>query len=218
MNTPLITLVEQAVQEQMRRKASFTGLDISNRLKADRYPVQHREVAEIVRDIYDSGAMASYSYTRKMIDVMTAGGTKPAKAYLYHFEEVRPRTYATRAQDALPMVPPDQARALSETEASTPRFQYSGRDKARCDGAVSIPRRLLRQLGWPDGQALSLSQDEDRWIIQPAPTGRPGDRLHIWSGLRLRICQTKLSRSGLSASRVRVERQADCLVITEAER
>ena len=45
-NIPLTNLVEQAVLDQMRAKASFTALDISNTLKFERYPVQHREVAE----------------------------------------------------------------------------------------------------------------------------------------------------------------------------
>ena len=65
--TAITNLVEQAVLNQMRAKASFTALDISNHLKGERYPVQHREVAETVREIYESGAMHYYDYERETI-------------------------------------------------------------------------------------------------------------------------------------------------------
>ena len=213
MNIQLTNLVEQAMLDQMRAKASFTALDISNGLKAGHYPVQHRDVAAVVRDIFQSGAMGHYDYERKLIPVVTEGGAKQAQAFLYHFTQTRPRTYQTRSQDALPPVPADQARDLSDSAAATalpilprpapssPRKSRSKR-RSRRDGALAVPQRILRQLGWSDGQHLSLSGAAGQLVIE-ASTGEKA--LKIWNGQRLRICRTKLSLGALTAERVTVE-------------
>lgn len=211
-NAPVINLIEQTILDQMRSKASFTALDISNRLKTDRYPVQHREVAAIVREVYASGAMAHYDYDRALIPVVTEGGAKQTKAFLYHFQEVRPRTYQTRDLRALPPVAPDQARDLSDCAAAAPlpllprpaqaRTASPCRSYIRRDGALSIPRRLLRQLGWKDGFLLTLVGEADQFLLQPVSAGQAGDTLRVWNGLRLRICRTKLR--GLSVGSVAI--------------
>jgi len=112
----IIAIVEGAVEARMRAKEPFTALDISNALKGQNYPVRHREVSTVVRDIYDSGAMAHYEYERKMIDVRTDGGQKRAQAWLYLHDEHKDRDYSTtlRAQDALPPVTDAQARNLDD--------------------------------------------------------------------------------------------------------
>jgi len=212
MNAPLTNLVEQAVLDQMRAKASFTALDISNRLKADRYAVQHRQVAETVREIFESGAMAHYDYDREIIPVVTDCGAKTARAFLYHFQEVRPRTYQARNQRALPPVPSDQARDLSDCIAAnvlppllrpTRPLRRPGRRRVRRDGALGIPKSLLTQLGWTDGSRLALTVESGRLVIQASATG--GEALRVWNGQRLRICRTKLHRGALTAEGVVVE-------------
>ncbi len=221
MNAQLTNLVEQTVLDQMRAKESFTALDISNRLKAERYSVQHRAVAEAVREIFESGAMAHYDYDRETIPVVTDGGAKMTRAYLYHFQETRPRTYQTRNQDSLPPVPLDQARDLSDSAAATPLpvlprpahppRKSGSRQQARRDGALAVPQRMLRQLGWSDGQGLSLSGDAGRIVITTSVTGdKP---LKIWNGQRLRICRTKLNIGALRAESVTVEVEGDTLRI-----
>ncbi len=212
MNAPLTNLIEQAVLDQMRAKTSFTALDISNRLKADRYAVQHRQVAETVREIFESGAMAHYDYDREIIPVVTDGGAKTARAFLYHFQEVRPRTYQARSQSALPPVPSDQARNLSDCMAAgilslLPRparfLRRPGRRRVRQDGALGIPKSLLAQLGWTDGSRLALTVSDGRLVIQASATG--GGVLRVWNGQRLRICRTKLHCGALTAEGVVVE-------------
>ena len=221
MNPPLTNLIEQAVLDQMRAKASFTALDISNRLKSERYPVQHREVAEAVREIFQSGAMSFYDYEREMIPVVTDGGAKMTRAFLYHVQEVRPRTYQDRSQSALPPVPADQAGDLSDGTAATPLpilprpartpCKPVGRRRARRDGALAVPQRILRQLGWPDGLGLSLSEDAGRIVVAASATGdKP---LKVWNGQRLRICRTKLEIGGLKAESVTVKVEGNALRI-----
>ena len=205
----------------MRAKSSFTALDISNALKLDCYPVQHREVAALVREIYESGAMSFYDYERETIPVMTAGGTQQARAFLYHWEEVKPRTYQTRSQNALPAVAPGQARDLTDStpagpalilprptrpaSAKAPRSQASRR-RTRRDGALAVPKLLVAKLGWSDGTRLTLRQENDTVMIEAAgPSSNTGPSLTVWDGQRLRICRTKLSLGTLTANSVTVE-------------
>ena len=204
----LTNLIEQTILDQMRCKASFTALDISNMLKFNHYPVAHREVAAAVREIYESGAMAYFDYERHIIPVVTEGGAKQTRAFLYHFAQVRPRTYQTRQQDALSTVPADAARDLADcTPPALPLLPRIGgspiqrrRSTTRRDGALSVPRRLLLQLGWPDGQKLSLAVDSGQLTLRPADSDLAD--LSVWSGRRLRICRTNLRACALSAKSV----------------
>lgn len=215
-NTAITNLVEQAVLDQMRAKASFTALDISNHLKAERYPVQHREVAETVREIYESGAMAYYDYERRTIPVITAGGTKQARAFLYHFGETKPRTYQTRDLAALPPVPAEQARDITDSapagpvcvlprpaRPASPSVPGAIRCRTRRDGALAVPKQLIGCLGWADGTRLSLRQDGGHIMIRATPGGSAG--LTVWGGQRLRICRTVLRTASLAADKVTVK-------------
>ena len=220
MNVPLTNLIEQAVLDQMRTKASFTALDISNRLKSERYPVQHREVAEAVREIFQSGAMSFYDYERELIPVVTDGGAKQTRAFLYHFAETRLHTYQMRRQDALPPVAPDRAKDLADSVHASPipvlhrpsRPASHRRRRTRRDGALGIPRSLLGQLGWADGSRLALSVEAGRIVIKASGTGE--EPLKIWRGQRLRICRTKLGLGALTAERVTVEIEGSALKVS----
>ncbi len=209
-NVPLTHLVEQTILDQMHAKASFTALDISNRLKSDRYPVAHREVAAAVREIYDSGAMAYFDYERELIPVVTEGGVKQAKAFLYHFQQVRPRTYQTRDLASLPPVATEAARDLTDCIPASPlpvlprparSSSRTRQSRTRRDGALAVPRCLLLQLGWQDGQRLSLTAAAGELSLTPAVTN-DDTALQVWSGSRLRVCRTKLRAGALSAESV----------------
>jgi hypothetical protein len=231
-NIPLTNLVEQTVLDQMRAKASFTALDISNALKLDCFPVQHREVAASVREIYESGAMAFYNYERETIPVVTANGTAQARAFLYHYGEVKPRTYQTRDQDALPAVAPGLARDLSESAPAGPAAilprparlpsamprSRAPRRRTRRDGALAVPKLLVARLGWSDGTRLTLRQDGNSVVIEAAaPLSSPGPSLTVWHGQRLRISRTKLSLGALSADTVMIETLQDGLRVKHGQ-
>lgn len=117
MNTHLTDAVEAAALQKMQNRESFTALDISNLLKATQLPFRHREVSEVVREIYASGAMGCLGYDRTLIPVWTEGGSKPAEAYLYHHEDVDPLDYTARSQNALTPVPLSLSRDLTDTTA-----------------------------------------------------------------------------------------------------
>ena len=90
ISTQVMNIVEQAVWETMQSGESFTSLDISNSLKRQRFPLRHSESAEIIRMIYDTGAMNSLGYLRELIHVQTNGREEIATAWLYRHESVDP--------------------------------------------------------------------------------------------------------------------------------
>lgn len=227
MNTQITPLVEQAVVERMRARASFTALDISNALKSDRYPIKHGDVAGIVRDIYASGAMAFYDFDRRLIDVVTEEGAKKAQAFLYLHRETREREYTARGQDSLPLVPSAQARDLSDCVPAGPvtppwRSQrpprscgsQGHRQQSRRDGALAIPRALVVRLGWNIGATLAL--DSQPGALKLTPTNQDGP-VRVWDDLRIRLCQRKLRLGALTAGNVTMEIDDDGLKISAGE-
>lgn len=225
MNTQLTSLVEQAVVERLRARASFTALDISNALKSERYPVTHREVAEVVRDIYQTGAMDFYDYDRRLIAVTTDGGAKQTRAFLYLHDGTKERDYTARRQTSLPCVPPDAARDLSDSVPAgpvsilprpahplrqpRPRGSHGDRRKLRRDGAFAVPRALVAQLGWKVGMSLGLTVEDKAIRLTPG-----GDvPVQVWDGQRVRICKRKLRLGALIAAQVTVEIVGDSLTI-----
>ncbi len=238
----LTNVVENETMGRMQARDSFTALDISNALKTAKYSVRHREVAEVVRDIYKSGAMQHFDYDRQLIRVTTEAGVKTTEAYLYHHQSVRPDDYANLNQDALPPVPADQARDLFDCVAADPlgllhrvstanaaaicrktqnkAWQTGG---GRRDGALPVPSRIIAQLGWADGSDLSIRAEAGRLIVEPLSAAMtplvfgttPNPMVRVWSGRRVRICKSKL-RLGtvdLNADAVTVVVEGGCLSI-----
>jgi hypothetical protein len=106
------TDVENVTRRVMDRFACegflFTALDVSNQVKQSLPGVRHREVAPIVRDLFDAGVMGE-SYVQTLIDVQLPQG-QTTQAFLYHLEDDDPDDYAgtQRQQRAIPPVPVQQ--------------------------------------------------------------------------------------------------------------
>jgi hypothetical protein len=83
----------------------FTALDVSNQVKLSLPGVRHREVAPIVRDLFEDGVMGE-SFRQTLIDVQLLNG-QATQAFLYHLENDDPDDYAgtQRQQRAIPPVP-----------------------------------------------------------------------------------------------------------------
>jgi len=103
------TDVENVTRRVMDRFAAdgflFTALDVSNQVKQSLPGVRHREVAPIVRDLFEDGVMGD-SYVQTLIDVNLPGG-QTTQALLYHLDDDDPDDYAgtQRQQRAIPPVP-----------------------------------------------------------------------------------------------------------------
>ena len=106
------TDVENVTRRVMDRFAYegflFTALDVSNQVKQSLPGVRHREVAPIVRDLFEDGVMGE-SYVQTLIDVRLPDG-QMTQAFLYHLEGDDPDDYAgtQRQQRAIPPIPVQQ--------------------------------------------------------------------------------------------------------------
>lgn len=182
----ILTLATEAMEAKMNAGEPFTALDISNVLKAKNFPVRHREVSAVVRGLYAGGGMTGFGYVRDLISVSTPDGS--AQAYLYRHNSQSLADYARDAQDALPPVPSDRARALDDavpageplsplaetalqgmvggavisghggTAYGTPAPRRT-RGSFRRDGAVAVPRSFIEQAGYQVGDLLVLTHD-----------------------------------------------------------
>lgn len=75
-------LVLDTVREFVRNGEMFTALDVSNKVKQTMPHARHREVRDVVRNVFSS-EIESNGYARTPISVTLADGTT-AEALLYH--------------------------------------------------------------------------------------------------------------------------------------
>lgn len=229
----ILILATDAMETKMNRGESFTALDISNALKARNFPVRHREVSAVVRGLYAGGGMTPFGYDRVLIPVTTAGGSE--QAYLYQLCAA-PDSYADDAQSALAPVPQTRARPLDDavpagaplpglagialagmvgtaiihgsgaTASRRAQQPHTPRSAFRRDGAVAVPRKLIEQAGYQEGDLLLLTHDAKTGtlvltpalapVLTPVQTGVLGAFVRVWADLRVRIAQTKWRVAG----------------------
>ncbi|MBC8142914.1 MAG: hypothetical protein H7Y38_15935 [Armatimonadetes bacterium] len=224
----ILILATEAMETKMNRGESFTALDISNALKARNFPVRHREVSAVVRGLYAGGGMSAFGYDRELITVSTPGGTE--KAYLYAHATVPdgyaddaqsalapvPPARARALDDAVPAgasLPTLAEIALqgmvgtavihgSGTTAFRKARRVSGQQRGafRRDGAVSVPRKLIEEAGYQEGDLLLLTHDAQTGtlVLAPVQTGVLGAFVKVWADLRVRIARSKWGVAGFS--------------------
>jgi hypothetical protein len=213
----VLALTAELVESRLRAGDLFTTLDISNGLKLRRFPVRHGEVAQAVRKIYDSGALDRFAYNRALIDVNTDNGATITQAYVYLPQTARPADYARRIQDALPPVADNAARdllacaapvtssLLTPTTGARRRGSGGPRSRVRRDGALPVPRQLVRQAGWNVNDTVELyyipasGGTPSALVLSPAlspkPLGSAKVPVRVWKDLRVRVCRTSLRRA-----------------------
>jgi len=122
----------------------FTALDVSNQVKRSLPGVRHREVAPIVRDLFEDGVLGE-SYVQTLIDVQIPGG-QTTQAFLYHLEDDDPEDYAgtQRQQSAIPPVVVQQLVSGGVLPAEL-TIELGKDDRAR------IPRDFLERNGLTSG-------------------------------------------------------------------
>src|SRR5262249_1646442 len=147
---------ERLVDDFTSRAMMFTALDISNAVKQSLPGVRHREVAPLVRDMFERKGMGAYIQT--MIDVMAKGST-PARAYLYHLPEQPTSMYDERMRNQLATPPTRQQRIEQEAqEAPVTATSQEAPVRVGKDGRARVPRQLLANAGIRGDQVLVNSE------------------------------------------------------------
>jgi hypothetical protein len=175
----LRAVTENVLDEFTSAAVLFTALDVSNAVKRTLPEARHREISPLVRDLFDRGAMGEYQQT--LIDVM-AGGSAPAKAFLYHLPEHPATAYDDAMRTQLSIPPAATSRADDDkgvTAATTER-----RVKVGKDGRGRVSRRLLANAGITGDQVTVTSEPAGpRLLITNAIASAPS-ALSALDGLR----------------------------------
>jgi hypothetical protein len=122
----------------------FTSLDVSNAVKQTLPELRHREIAPVVRQMFDDDIMGA-NYTRTMIDVMAGGARgKPAEAWLYHLTSASPDDYGDDQRNQLAIVPvaASATDAIKIDESTTELTIEVG-----VDGRGRLPKSFLENAG-----------------------------------------------------------------------
>jgi hypothetical protein len=148
----------------------FTALDVSNQVKQSLPGVRHREVAPIVRDLFEDGVLGE-SYMQTLIDVLIPGG-QTTQAFLYHLEDDDPEDYAgtQRQQSAIPPVPVQQLVSGGVLPAEL-TIELGKDDRAR------IPRDFLERNGLTSGTVHVEQGPTPKTLLLCEPTAATGTAL-----------------------------------------
>jgi hypothetical protein len=140
----VLRAVTQRVMDSFTAQgALFTALDVSNAVKGTLPDVRHREVAPIVRDLYERGAMGDY--LQDLIDVL-ADGHKPVQAYLYHLPEHPVDLYDDSMRNQL-SIPPVSTSTDASGEGDLSSHSTEAPVLVGRDGRARIARQLLMNAG-----------------------------------------------------------------------
>jgi len=155
-NQRLREITERIVDELTGAAMLFTALDVSNAVKIEIPEARHRDIAPMVRDMFDRRGMGAYIQT--MIDVMAKGST-PARAYLYHLPEQPTSMYDDRMRNQLATPPTRQQRIEQEAqEAPVTAASQEAPVRVGKDGRARVPRQLLDNAGIRGDQVLVNSE------------------------------------------------------------
>ena len=150
----------------------FTALDVSNQVKQSLPGVRHREVAPIVRDLFDDGVMGE-SYVQTLINVQLPDG-QTTQAFLYHLEDDDPDDYAgtQRQQRAIPPVPVHQLVQGGVLPAEIPL-------EIGKDARARIPRDFLERHGLTSGTIHVEQGPTPKTLVLCEPSAATGPALAV---------------------------------------
>jgi hypothetical protein len=148
----------------------FTALDVSNQVKLSLPGVRHREVAPIVRDLFDDGVMGA-TYLQTLIDVQLPNG-QATQAFLYHLDSDDPDDYAgtQRQQAAIPPVPVHQ---LVQGGVLPAELTI----EIGKDGRARIPRDFLERNGLTSGTVHVEQAPTPKTLVLCEPRSATGPAL-----------------------------------------
>ena len=150
----------------------FTALDISNAVKQSLPGVRHREVAPIVRDLFEDGIMGD-DYVQTLIDVQISNG-QTVQAFLYHMEDDDPDDYAgtQRQQQAIPPIPVQQL-VHGGAPATEVTVEIGKDNRAR------IPRDFLERNGLTSGTIHVEQAAVPQTLLLREPASAAGPALAV---------------------------------------
>ena len=164
----VLRAVAQRVMDSFTAQgALFTALDVSNAVKGTLPDIRHRDVAPIVRDLYERGAMGDY--LQDLIDVL-ADGHKPVQAYLYHLPEHEVALYDESMRNQL-AIPPVSTSVDASGEGDLGSHSTEAPVLVGRDGRARVARQLLLNAGIVTEEISVVGVASPGKLTLTAPTG-----------------------------------------------
>ncbi len=164
----VLRAVTQRVMDSFTAQgALFTALDVSNAVKGTLPDIRHRDVAPIVRDLYERGAMGDY--LQDLIDVL-ADGHKPVQAYLYHLPEHEVALYDDSMRNQL-AIPPVSTSVDASGEGDLSSHSTEAPVLVGRDGRARVARQLLLNAGIVSEEVSLVGQASPAKLTLTTPTG-----------------------------------------------
>ncbi len=202
-------IVEEVVDDFMSELKLFTSLDVSNEVKLRGNNVRHREVAEIVRNLFNE-IMIKRDYNRRLITV-NLGPDETTKAYLYFYKSLS-SDYTKTSQKAIHFQ--EDKKTVSDIgDVAETTLMDILHVKSKSDGRLEVPKKMLP---WKSGTSVdfiivagkielfvdSLVCD---YVIRVDPFGR----------LRIPVSMMREAGFGKSYDNFKISKINDVLVITK---
>jgi len=214
------TAVTDAANDFISQGKMFTAYDVTRKVRAMNIQVFHKDVREVVRDMFSTGQMQNYS--KRLMPIPSS----PNPAFVYHPVTDDPANY-----DPLCNLPGNQVSSKSTATATpTPATPASTPDtdddddsddvstiqlERQGDGFIRIPARYMRAIGIKPGDEVYVDPSGSSLTIEKVKSGSDEDKiLHTDARNNLRISETRLNEGGCK-KRVKVEfQQGGCLILT----
>jgi antitoxin component of MazEF toxin-antitoxin module len=155
------TAVTDAANDFISQNKMFTAYDVTRKVRAMNVNVFHKDVREVVRDMFSTGQMQNYS--KRLMPIPSS----PNPAFVYHPVTDDPANY-----DPLCNLPGNQASSKSTatatpapvTPASTPDADDDDdsddvstiKVDRQGDGFIRVPARYMRAVGVKPGDEVSV--------------------------------------------------------------
>jgi len=150
------TAVTDAANGFISQNKMFTAYDVTRRVRAMNIRVFHKDVREVVRDMFSTGQMQNYS--KRLMPIPSS----PNPAFVYHPVTDDPanydpldnlpgnRTTSNTTAPATPASTPDTDDDDDSDDVSTIQLERQG------DGFIRIPARYMRAVGVKPGDEVSV--------------------------------------------------------------
>ena len=136
----LQAIVKQMIEKKITAGEAFTSACISHPLIHDDSMIRHREVNDIIKQMWNSSDFENYCRTN--ISVWPDGVEQ--KAFLYH-----PLGYDVAIFQ-------DHSRNLNRFSGFSTSAQQVTYKKSSLKSTMSVPKHLIKNLGWQPGDKLSV--------------------------------------------------------------
>lgn len=195
LDVMLVATIQQVVDDKVQKNEMFTAFDVSRAVQHLGHRERHNNMKDVVHDYFLQGNIQGYDRT-----LVTVVAGKP-DAWVYHPVGVDATTYQPSYQP-LPaavsgMTPQNYygsqgTVAPSGATASTPSISsvtFSPPAKGKTHrpdkrGAITVPAKLIRQIGGKHNDELSVEKDGTTLVISPNGAGR---KYRVNSSLNIRI-------------------------------